>query len=146
MFLGIVLLSIGTCLVVYGSITGSVKLYLILIVPVLVMNGPIGLLAILTIFAGMGVLFVGLAFRSFEFALGSLGDLKLEGVEISGLGMPDMEKGGFGGVVFLGPIPIVFGNNKGIRNSMMKVGIFIGAVLLILFVIQVGFLVVSLLL
>jgi len=42
------------------------------------------------------------------------------------------QKTEYGGVIFIGPIPIVFGSNKKIAKTMLVIGIVIFAILMIL--------------
>ena len=122
-------------LILIGISTGDIALYLVLIIPVLVMKGPMGLLAILFIVAGTFLSFAGLSVRGLSGAWHIPG---VRGAGSRGRGWSiDPEGGGFGGVIFLGPIPIVFGNRRGMRSGMVKVGVVIGALLVIFFVLQV---------
>ena len=42
-----------------------------------------------------------------------------------------------GGVIFIGPIPIVFGSDKGIAKWMIVVGVIIAVIMLLMFVLQI---------
>lgn len=73
---------------------------------------------------GLTIIFLGLLLIMFGtlFELNKKSDEKTKGEE----------KTEFGGVIFIGPIPIVFGSNKKIAKIMLIIGIIIFVVFLLL--------------
>ena len=77
---------------------------------------------------GLTVVFLGL----FLLTLGLLLEMrkKKRGEEKEEEGKE--QKTEYGGVIFIGPIPIVFGSNKKIAKTMLIIGIVIFAILMVL--------------
>jgi len=107
---GTVLVIIGSVLVILAAFLDQVSVHIFLIIPVVVLRGPLGIISVLLIFIG-SALFV-------------LGRFHIHGLKEVGRGRSDRpishscsdeEASGTietGGVLFLGPIPFFFGNNK----------------------------------
>ncbi len=95
----------GAALTVYGVATGEIQVALVIIVPVIVASSTIGILAIGSIIVGMLVGVADLFLNTGK--EGPQDDL------FNGGRQPEMTKRtGWGGVVLIGPIPIVFGSSK----------------------------------
>ena len=73
---------------------------------------------------GLTVIFLGLIL----FTLGLLIEMRKKSEENE----EREQKTEYGGVIFIGPIPIVFGSNKKIAKTMLIVGIVIFVILLLL--------------
>lgn len=92
----VLLLAAGLLGVLLSVILGQVKIYFILIIPVFVMEGILPILSVLFLIGGAIGIFIG--------RLSSYTDS--EGFSKSGKNIDG------GGIIFLGPIPIVFGSRK----------------------------------
>lgn len=97
---------------------GEVSLYLLFIIPVLTIAGPLGAAGALLLPAAILLLFL------------SLMPARPRGIENSGDEVGDTETR-WGGVIMLGPIPIPFGSAKG---QWWLVPLAIGAALLLLLI------------
>jgi uncharacterized protein (TIGR00304 family) len=95
---GIILLIASVLLIVSAFVTGNAELYIVLIIPVIRFQGWMGLLAIITFIAGMMMVFISFT------NLGERSDIK-DGGDKKG-------KTSWGGIVFIGPFPITFGDRK----------------------------------
>jgi len=131
MVLGLTLLACGVALLAWAASSGDADLYLVLVFPVVTGTGPVfGLGAVLLLF-GIVATFMALAMRSAERVMMEGGP----GRPVAGPdGAPPGPPGGaeLGGVIFLGPVPIVFGKGQRVGRWMM-VGSIVFAILLIVF-------------
>jgi len=115
--LGPILLITGLGILALALTRGEATVYLIVIVPVVTGSGPLALLGILLIFVG----FFALAL----FWPWSIGTAQRQ----DGPGPSYAEPGAqaparrWGGVVFLGPLPIVFGSDSRMTRLMLLVGV-----------------------
>ncbi|MBN1390430.1 MAG: DUF131 domain-containing protein [Candidatus Thermoplasmatota archaeon] len=111
----VVLLFLSVMMLVQSCISGDIEVYLFLIFPVFKVSGTLGTLSILLLIAGSLALFISFLGGNFREHHGPLSGSKD--------GMRDRKdrqnKGNnrWGGVVFLGPIPLVFGDAE-IRRSL----------------------------
>ena len=98
---GVVLLLISITAFVAGMIQGSIEVVIIFIIPILIMEGFIGLIVIASFTAGVVMLFLSFVGSKEVFTTSSekMNDLK-------------KQKSNWGGVIFLGPIPIIFGDRE----------------------------------
>jgi uncharacterized protein (TIGR00304 family) len=95
----------GVALLIYSVAIGEMQVALVLIVPVIFGGSILGVLAIGLIIAGVFV-FIADSF------LGARSEGEPDGLSDEGYPSPPKIKGEFGGVVFIGPIPIIFGSSK----------------------------------
>jgi len=113
----------GILLVIYGITSGEMQVALFLIFPVIYGTGIVGLISILLIFLGFFLAF--LFFAIFPHPI----EEPYEPMEIE---QPQMEKKSRikgGGVVLIGPIPIVFGS-----DARMAIFAMVLAIIMILFI------------
>ncbi len=97
---GLVLLVLGSIGIIGSFIIGSIEVYLILIIPVFVFKGIVPALSFVLILIGsVMILFARLSIKRIDDRGGQ--ERSIEG----------------GGVIFLGPIPIVFGS-KGFKEGL----------------------------
>jgi uncharacterized protein (TIGR00304 family) len=122
-------------LIVIGSMHGDTKFGLLFIVPFFVFSDPLSVLGVLLVlFGGIGLM-VSYSSSKFEFDLGYNDD---ETPPRTKKGRKRPKSGiSSGGVVFIGPVPIVWGSNKGIGKTMIYVALGITLILVILFIINI---------
>lgn len=121
----------GVALLAYSAAVGQVQGYLVLIFPVFTGSGPISL-------AGMGLIILGFVLGFF-----SLSRVPLAAPEESPpTGRPAPVPSApsrapptrrFGGVVFLGPLPVVFGSDAKMSKYMLVLAVAVTLLLLAFF-------------
>src|SRR3990172_983782 len=114
-FLGPGLLAAGIALLAAGFALGEATLSLVLIIPVITATGPWSFLGILITVAGF--------FTTFLFWPARMADV------------PQPVERRWGGVVFLGPFPIVFGSDQRVTRLMLALGVVLFLALLALTII-----------
>ncbi len=133
--MALLLFMVGAALLIQGIWQGEGEVYLFLVFPVFVSRGPLSLLGSLLILASLilGFLSTGgiLSSRALRMLrsdapMGSGSGGRTEGTEKK-----------VGGVLLLGPIPIVLGSNERITRWMLVAGVIITIVLLLLFLTSV---------
>jgi len=103
---------------------GEASVYMVLIIPVIVGTGPLAFLGVFLVFAGFLLTFLLWPFR-FE--------AEPEGQDIrpvSSEGAPPARR--WGGVLFLGPIPVIFGSDPRMTRTMLLVGVVLFLALVVL--------------
>ncbi len=132
-FLALACLIGGVALLAYGAAVGQVQGYLVLIFPVLTGSGPLPL-------AGIALLVLGIVLGFLSFARSPLevpGGPQPAARSASSPSSPPTPAPGpskpFGGVVFLGPIPIVFGSDARMSKYMLVLAAVVTALLLAFF-------------
>lgn len=105
---------------------GEASLFLVVVVPVVTGSGPLALVGILLVFAGFFVSFLGWPARA---AMPATDDLATAGQPAERPVPPSRR---WGGVVFLGPLPLVFGSDPRMTRSMILVGVVLFLALLAL--------------
>jgi uncharacterized protein (TIGR00304 family) len=121
--LAAILIFAGAALTFFGVVTGEMQLALIVFVPVIIGSSVLGILAIGSIIAGF---FVGLA----DLFLGGGAEAQQDIISSQEISPQSAPKKEFGGVVLIGPIPIVFGSSKKAAMYAMIVALVILALLL----------------
>jgi len=118
----------GLALLGYSVAVGESQVHLVLIFPVVTGGGASGL-------AGMGLVFLAMILGFLSFARPSPGPVST--AEASGAPQsppaPATPAPKFGGVVFLGPIPIVFGSSPRISKVMLVLAVAMTILLLAFF-------------
>lgn len=118
----------GVALLGYSAATGEGQVHLVLIFPVFTGTG-------LLPFLGMVLIFAGIFLRFWSLAGGQSTAVPEPAMAAAppspGASAPPGRK--FGGVVFLGPFPIVFGSDKRIAKYMLVLGIALTVLLLAFF-------------
>lgn len=112
----------GPAVLIAGLVTlalavarGEASLYLIVVIPAVVGTGPLAFLGILFVFAGFFLTF-------FLWSVGALLPAP-EPVEAPAFTPPEATRARrWGGVVFLGPIPLVFGSDPQMTRMMLVLG------------------------
>ncbi len=111
----------GAALIAASLATGEGHAYLLLIFPVFTSTGALGLL-------GIVLLFAGIAGTMFSFAAGGIPAMETSGTTQPAQAPPSGPPTAaaaprLGGVVMLGPIPLVFGSDARITKWMIALGI-----------------------
>src|SRR5213594_2906500 len=122
----------GFLVLAYGVLIGEARVYFVLVLPVIVGSG-------ITAFAGAILLMMGFALGFLGLARFSLPEMTPETpAESPPASQPAAPAKRFGGVVFLGPIPIVFGSDPKMSKYMLVLASVV-TVLLIAFVLLILF-------
>ncbi len=103
---------------------GEANMYLVVVVPVIVGTGPLAFLGIFLVFAGF--LFT---FLLWPMHPGGKPEGRDDG-SVSPQGAPPARR--WGGVLFLGPIPVIFGSDPRMTRTMLLVGVVLFLALVVL--------------
>ena len=132
--LGPAILVAGLVALGFAVARGEARLYLVVIIPVIVGAGPLGILGILLAFLGFFLTFFLWPVSVPAPALGAVDTIKAppehRTQEISP-GEPARSRR-WGGVVFLGPIPLVLGSDPHMTRWMLILGAILFVALLFL--------------
>ena len=104
---GIILAAVGLAGIVYSALSGDLSINLILIIPVISIRGPIGVLCGMVFIVGVVMMILSTFLKGTGF--------QPKGINRENRGINEQTvqlKNDWGGVVFLGPFPIVFGNRS----------------------------------
>ena len=134
MLLAIVTLVAGVAALVIAGQRGEAELHLVLIFPVVSGTGPYFALGVLLFMAGLLMLFVGMSMRS----IAALEDLP-PGQRAPPGSPPGRAPGAappagrpeWGGVVFIGPVPLAFGSSPRMGRWMTLASIVMGILFLV---------------
>jgi uncharacterized protein (TIGR00304 family) len=127
-WLGISAMIAGAFLLAYAVFLDEVAVALVLIFPVIISTGAIGATAMLLLFLGFLTLVLS------YFSLGEEG-----GDPLDGTGRENEGKGrgsGFGGVVLIGPVPIIFGSDR--RMALIAAGLAIMVLAIVILMLSLG--------
>ena len=109
---------VGPGILVAGLLTlalavsrGEASMYLVVVVPIVTGTGPLAFLGILLVFAGFFLAFLGWPSRA-----------ESPTVPAAAAPSPAPPARRWGGVVFLGPLPLVFGSDPRMSRTMLLVG------------------------
>jgi len=136
--LGLLMLFGGIGLFGWAVARGEAEFYLVVIIPVITGTGAVFAAGVLLFMIGLMVTFFAMSLRSAERMPKEYEDGRSQAAspgQAPQQGAPSPQGGAeFGGVIFIGPIPIVFG--KGPRSSKwMLVGSIVFGLLLIVFIV-----------
>jgi uncharacterized protein (TIGR00304 family) len=112
---GIALLIIGMGATAWSVYAGLTRFYLVVIVPVFTSDSLLGMLPLLAIFAGIVLMALAPAFYPDD-EDGKRTEDNMTGGPRNGVNRPKV-----GGVVLIGPIPILFGTDK--RTTLIAAGL-----------------------
>jgi len=134
------LFALGLALVALSVLRGEGSAGIAICVPFFFGTGPLASLGVLCFFGGMVLLFIGMARSGAETAR-SEGPGPPAGDEPEGLtgqapgnATPVAPKTRAGGVILIGPIPIVFGSDPGISRTMFYVALALMAAFLVVLI------------
>jgi uncharacterized protein (TIGR00304 family) len=139
--LGLLILAAGIALLAWAVSSGDAEFYLFIIFPVVTGTGPVFAGGALLFMIGLMGTFLGLSMGAAQRMAEEYGDAQHRQApppdQVPREGAPPPRDGPqFGGVIFIGPIPIVFG--KGQRTSKwMLVGSIVFGILLIVFLLGI---------
>ncbi len=122
--IGFAVLAIGLLLTALSVYSGQIRFYLVLIIPVLTSDSAFGALSLLAFFTGIILIMIGAA-------IGEEGADDHRGVEMSDQRAIEARTK-VGGVVLIGPIPIVFGSDKKMALIAATVAIIMLAIIVLL--------------
>ncbi len=123
-WLGPAILGIGLAVLALAVGRGEASLYLVVIVPVIAGTGPLAFLGILLVFVGFFLTFLLWSTRT-----GPGSEEQIVGAGPAE-GPPPARR--WGGIAFLGPIPLVFGSDPRMTRAMLWVGVLLFLALLAL--------------
>ncbi|MFW6064052.1 MAG: TIGR00304 family membrane protein [Candidatus Natronoplasma sp.] len=106
----------GIFLVIFSIMEGEAKIGLLFIVPIIYGTGA---------YLALGILLIFFSFIMFFLFLGH----SIEWKEIKRERTKAHEESSYGGVIFVGPIPIIFGKDKSVAKKMMYLGLLIALIL-----------------
>jgi uncharacterized protein (TIGR00304 family) len=123
-FLGPAVLLLGLLTLAVAVSRGEASLYLIVVIPAVVATGPLAFLGILLVFGGFFLTF-------FLRPIGAVA-LPPTATEAVPPGPPGdaSQTRRWGGVIFLGPIPLVFGSDPQMTRTMLVLGVILFFLLL----------------
>ena len=122
----------GVALLAYGAAVGQGQVYLVLIFPIVNATGPIAWAGIALIVLGFAVGFLSLA-RSPLAVPAESPPAAGSAPSSSSPPTPATPAKRFGGVVFLGPLPIVFGSDAKMSKYMLVLAVAVTVLLLAFF-------------
>ncbi len=108
MILGVLLILLGLSGIIASIVLGQVRIYLVLIIPVFVMQGPLPLISVLLLIIGFFIFFFS--------RIGPSSDQRGSPGPTSTISDKNFDGGG---VIFIGPIPIIFGT-KGFKEGLPR--------------------------
>lgn len=125
----------GVAFIVASVATGEGRLFLFLVFPGIVTGGILGVLGFLLIVLAFLVGFFQVWKNMAAGPPGGYRPGEKPGTELSpsGSGRFEAPPRRFGGILLLGPVPIVFGSDRKITLAMVVLGIVLTAVALVLF-------------
>ncbi|UCC92289.1 MAG: DUF131 domain-containing protein [Thermoplasmata archaeon] len=137
--LGLLMLVGGIALLAWAVSSGDAEFYLFIIFPVVTGTGPVFAGGALLFMIGLIVTFMGISMRAAERMAEEYGEVPQRPAPQQGEPRPEgkvpMDGGPeFGGVVFLGPIPIVFGKGQRTSKWMLVASIVFGILLIVFLV------------
>jgi len=126
--LPVIVLFLGILFILLGILEGDAEVALFLFIPVIYGAGIYLLIGILLVFLSFMLFFV----LPFARVSRSRRD-ELERVAYEDLSENKETESSFGGVIFIGPIPIVFGKDASTTKKMMWIGLAIALILIFLY-------------
>ena len=110
--IGVILLSLGSIGIILSIILGQIEIFLVLIIPVFQLRGAIPLVSFLMILLGSFILFISL----------SLSALPARDIEVSNdeNGYTFSKGTEWGGIIMIGPIPIIIGSTFSKLDTKFK--------------------------
>lgn len=130
--MSLLLFVVGASLLYHGLRVEGSQAYLVIIFPVIVLSGPFSLLGTLLIFMSVFLGFLSLAGFFPGGVSGIPGAVKEVPYSREPPARPE-SRTRWGGVLLLGPVPIVFGSDVKVTTAMLVLGIVLTIALIFLF-------------
>lgn len=128
----LIIMALGLALLIYSIYSGGSRFYLFLVFPVVASNDIFGALGIIALIIGFIVLMVSISFSSVSTGLDSLADLVDDDNESEIKVIKKKPKVSSGGLILIGPFPIVWGSDKKVGKNMLYVALIITVILIVL--------------
>lgn len=132
-YVAMLLFIAAAVLIAAGVGLGQLHIGFILIIPVIYGSGPVAILAALFVFAS----FLLFAFSGMHGMEGEAPTYTQREFESTREETHSGRKGKFGGVIFIGPIPIIFGSDRKIGGYMVAAAIVILILILLSFLLGI---------
>jgi uncharacterized protein (TIGR00304 family) len=123
---GIAILIIGLVTTAWSVFSGMTRFYLVLIVPVFASDNIFGMLPLLAVFIGITLIAFAPTFDRANWDVA-----EMDGTE-NHHERADRGRSKFGGVVMIGPIPILFGSDKKMTLVAAALAIIVLAIMVLL--------------
>ena len=114
---GAALLALSLSLLLLAGMRGEVTLFLLFVIPVLTITGPLGAAGALLLPAAVLLLFLSV--------------LPSRSEDMEGADSEDEARARWGGVIMMGPVPIAFGSAKG-QWWLLPLAVLMGMLLLLI--------------
>ncbi|MBS3789435.1 MAG: DUF131 domain-containing protein [Candidatus Thermoplasmatota archaeon] len=112
----------GILLIILSLIEGEAKIALFFIIPIIYGTG---------LYLGLGILLIFVSIPLFFFFSGHH---RMRDKKEFTRGEQTQKESSYGGVIFIGPIPIIFGKDKTVAKKMMYLGLLIALILAAVYV------------
>jgi uncharacterized protein (TIGR00304 family) len=144
-YLWMIMVALGVALVVYSILIRESTLYIALIFPVVVISGVYGLIGTALIFFGI-ISAIATFFSGYQVLFDEPPDTSATpSQKVSSPPAPPSKKGqkkgsrpSAGGILFLGPLPIVFGSDAKVTRVMLILAIILFIIVILGFVLFLG--------
>jgi uncharacterized protein (TIGR00304 family) len=128
---GALLITGGALLLLWALATGQASIALVVIIPIIYGTGPLVALSILMVFAGIVLVFMSMV------VAGPPDEGTGEGASHQGEDRTEVRRE-WGGVVLLGPVPIVFGSAGALKDRRVLMALSVmSLIILVLFILAI---------
>lgn len=139
--IALILIALAALSVLLGILSGQLGFAIVLIFPVIYGSGYYALITAAFIFGSFVALFLSFSYTLEERAVGSAAYRSAAPDEGKGsqhealwpTGEEGKKTSRFGGVIFIGPVPIIFGSNPGIVKYMFAAAAIMVVLIIVLF-------------
>jgi len=125
----------GLALLITSIVRGKSSFGLFIVFPWVSTSDPLGMLGVLLMVGGFISLMITISLARFTFELGNLDMVLGEGYPKRS-GKREASGSSVGGVILLGPIPIVFGSNRKVGRGMIYVMLIVTVIMVALFLLS----------
>jgi len=131
--IGLSLIFAGFIIFIIFGFLGIAKIGIFFIFPFIISNKALSIIPVLIIFIGFIILFISPFYDINKYHNENYNNYYEENEEYVNSKKPENnqnKKSGFGGIVMIGPIPIIFGNNK----KLVYISIITALIIIILYI------------